>query len=858
MLKSKLQTTLNKLVGIKSNDGTVLDRGIFDIAIENHVRTIIREKSNRDFTEDQLTELLRRAKDINEVEYQTGDMATSRDTILAIMDKIYKRDRQRVKDRIEARAPRIRAAALKLARLTGRGTENIDYSFMLEFDKDGNFTGRYVKKRSEEYSKKLNEIRSNLSDAAGKPLDYIIIDNLEDFSNEDIEFNKSVTRAKDDYKRFMTAERVHSDRTEDGEYHKYTDDFKEARAKHEIFIPKKNGKGWWAKKATVSQKAWNKYKSKYYVQKDEYAIAVRDKNGDPTGEIEYRDLAFVDKKYVEINYDNKPELINPKWQKLQQPKTELERAQSEFYNMYLDIYEGELKDKLPENSMIAGSVPIVERSFKKRLKDKNNVVNRLWTKMKTSAKNIFSTTTSVKRVFLDENGHIIHNSLPLLYTGSARSVEELNAIQEMITDKEKESREASTDKEKKAIDKELRLLRGKQRALQSKPEASKLSMDMADSLLKFSAMAENYEVMAQAEDTYLAMVKVLEGRSYTNSRGEEKQLSDQQEGVIDNKDVMGAEARITKRAKKWLKMVYYNNDQDTKNFFEKLTKGLISYTSLAYVGANVFGNFNNYLFGRLSNSIETLGQRFYTAKGMAKSITEFNKRLMPDMMRNIGQTVSEKTGRRDRLEDNPAFSKFGAVVGVFRMLDDKKDMREQGETTDMWGYLTNWAYVLQDAGEFNVQTKIGVAILNSITALNYPADGGKPKTMSLYDALDFNRKTGELKMKEGFTKIKMYNSEKELEWNDDTRYEIRNYIRETNKQIHGNYAYEDRMVMQSHALGQLAAQFHKWVAPSIKARFRPEYFDENLGWMEGRYRTFYSFLGYMRKNLGQSQSLSRL
>ena len=53
-----------------------------------------------------------------------------------------------------------------------------------------------------------------------------------------------------------------------------------------------------------------------------------------------------------------------------------------------------------------------------------------------------------------------------------------------------------------------------------------------------------------------------------------------------------------------------------------------------------------------------------------------------------------------------------------------------------------------------------------------------------------------------------------------------------------------RMVIQSYAVGRLAAQFHKWVAPAIKARFREEYFDENLGWMEGRYKSALSFSGY--------------
>ena len=60
-------------------------------------------------------------------------------------------------------------------------------------------------------------------------------------------------------------------------------------------------------------------------------------------------------------------------------------------------------------------------------------------------------------------------------------------------------------------------------------------------------------------------------------------------------------------------------------------------------------------------------------------------------------------------------------------------------------------------------------------------------------------------------------------WSDEIRYEIRNYIREVNIHIHGNYAHVDRMVIQTHWLGQLAAQFHKWAPPTWKQRFRKEY-----------------------------------
>jgi hypothetical protein len=39
------------------------------------------------------------------------------------------------------------------------------------------------------------------------------------------------------------------------------------------------------------------------------------------------------------------------------------------------------------------------------------------------------------------------------------------------------------------------------------------------------------------------------------------------------------------------------------------------------------------------------------------------------------------------------------------------------------------------------------------------------------------------------------------------------------------------------------------VAPAVRARFGKEYFDENLGWMEGRYKSFWNFMGYFFRNL---------
>ena len=785
-------------------------------------------------------------------------MATSRDTILALMDKIYKRDKQRVLDKIEQRAPRIRSAGLKLARVSP--DKKVDYSFMLDFDDSGIFTGRYLEKIGRQYKSKLNEIRSKLYDKTG-PKKFITIENEEDATPEQLEYNKQLARDKAAYSEFMKAEIRTEEGVEDGEYHKYSDEFKAARAKHEVYIYNAfSGIGRWVKSNSTSKKQYRAYLNKYYDILPEYQRAVKDREGEPTGLTERVDgMPVIKRELVEIREVTSQgvSMVDPKYAKLQDPKNELEKAQLEYYNMFIDIYEGELLEKLPENVKMHGKVPVIQAESTNKVKNKKNIISRMWTGMGKGFSNLIHPTTKIKKVFTDENGHIINNSLPLFYTGSIKDQQDYIDLNNELENLEQKYKDAETQAIKDSFKQPIRILRGRIRAIENSPKPTTLSMDMTDSLLKFSAMAENYETMAQAEDTHLAMIKVLEDRTYTNSRGDIKVLDDDK-NPTDAVDPTGTEARMVQRAKKWMKMVFYNNDNDVKTFWDKLTKGLISYTSLAYVGTNVFGNVNNYAFGRISNLIETYGQRFYTRKAMAKAVIAFNKRMIPDFMISLGKvsqdnlitgTALRKKGAEFR-EDIP-FSKYGALVAFFRMMDSKADMREQGDVGDMWNKYTSWTYFLQDSGEFNVQSKVGMAILYSTEAINSKTGA----TMSLYDALNYDRVSGELKLKEGYDKIRMYNQDKLRDWNADTRYEIRNYIRETNKVTHGNYAYEDRMVMQSNSLGQLAAQFHKWVAPAIKVRFRPEYFDENLGWMEGRYLTFWNFLGYAYKNIAEVQKL---
>jgi hypothetical protein len=844
-LKNELQDQLNSLVGVKRvNDNSTITRGIFDTAIENYVRELVTTQSNREFTPEQLNELLSTAKDYNGLDYQVGTMYDSRDTILALMNKIYMRDKQKVQDDVEKIEKRILDAALKLARISGK---EIDYSFMQEFNEKGEFKGTYVKKTGQNYYNTSYAFREKLFNQNGK-IEYITIENIEDATEKQLEHNKNLAKVKAENAKFLSPEIKTKEGSQDGEYHKYNTEFKEAREKHAMYIWNNiSESGFWVKRNSVSKKEYEKYQDKYFERLPEYQRVQKDNNGEPTGVTEWVDgMRVVNRDFIEINdkvASTGESLINEKWLKLQNPKTELEIAQREYYEMYIDVFENELLEMIPESVMMMGKFPNIKGKADSKMKDKSNSVSKIYLGFKKWYNKLISPSTTLKKVFLDENGQVINNSLPLYFVGSPQSEENLKNLTNDVLVLEEEYKNAESQAIKDEIKIKLRNAKALLNASEDAPTATQISMDITDSLLKFNMMAQNYKVMSAAEDTHLAMIKVLEDRKYTDASGNLK-----------NSD----EAQMVARAKKWMKMVFYDNDKDIKTFWDKLAKGIISYTSLTYVGTNVFGNLNNYMFGRLSNTLETYGQRFYSRKGMAKAVIGYNERMLPDLMMSLGKVsknniITGKTfgDKGDEFRKDVPHNKYGAMVAYFRMMDPKADLREQGDTGDMWSKYTDWVYALQDAGEFNVQSKTGMAILHSIEAIN-PTTGA---TMSLYDAHTYDRTTGNLELKEGFTEIKMYNAEKSIPWNDQARYDIRDYIRKTNIQTHGNYAYEDRMVIQSHTLGQLALQFKKWVAPSIKSRFRPEYFDENLGWMEGRYLTFWNFLGYTYKNLANIQKI---
>lgn len=873
--------------------GTKDQPSIIKTALNDFVEAEIRLRSNRDyggenslFTEEDIKEVMEYSKDINMIEYQTRDMDTSPDVLSALMAKIYKSKKQELLDKVAARREIISRYSNAVVKLDGRsGKEAFKFAFAV--GEDGGRTGEYVQPIGMQYYKLDTSFRAPLSDNTGKWYQYRDLPaNIfkpdaarTKEQEEDIQYNKDLADKRAAFSNFSRVERKEMDpnspdylRLVDGDYHEYTDEFKRQRDKYEVWYPGKetNEYGTWQPRNQYKDtREYAIYEDKYYKRED-YKRAIRI-DGQPTGQVVEDENRFVRREYSQVRMvssqrTGSQSMESEQYAKIMRPTDALGVAQKEWYeNVLIGIYEKELLAKLPgqDQQNMIGKVPLVKDRFVNDMKNKPSIVNRLFAKtIGKDAWRAFSGTREQKTIVTDQEGYITP-TLPIFYTGSPRTDEaieeknkEINFLQDQFKAKKIKKGE---------YDRKMPLLLGELKGLNERPTAGEIDTDLGSSILKFAAMAENYETMGEIENTLRAFVKVIENRTYgvadpTVDLGKMVDGTFKKIGLKTSET--NPEARLVQRAKKFMSMVYYDNEYVNKGTVDRLAEGLIQLSSLSYVAFNPFGNFNNYVIGRLNNTIEMLGGRYFSRSAYARAEMVFNKRALPDLVKRTSYGGAQDLTdvltfgvipglTPDRYDATKPNSKYEAFVDLYRMMDPMSDLREQASSTtggkSWFARAAEWGYLLQDAAEYNVQTKVGMAILMDITAVD--KNGTE---VSLYDAYEYDSKTNKNILKAEFQDPAAYIKRKDgrkQQLTDQTRYDIRNEIREVNKQIHGNYAREDRMVMQSSTIGKLAAQFHKWVAPAIRARYQRIYFDENLGWMEGRYRSFWSFLSYVFKEV---------
>lgn len=818
-------------IGLGSQDQYALMRSVqsrlnavkaeINPALETYVKNLIRQKVDATLSEEELTNLLREGYDINIIDYNASDMQNTKEKLLAIAANLYMEANQKAKNKQDLFEARIKTAGNKLA--SALGTKNIDFSFMLNYDDEGNFTGRYLQAIGQKYYDIKRQVYALLKNKEGEDMEYIEIPDMTKATPEQLAHNIEVRKIKEKIQEFRQAEQLDGkNQIISGEHHRYSIEFKNERAKYETPNGQalQNGILVWTKKIGVSDEAYRKYLDRWYDKVD--FLAAKMDNGEFKGRVEKSTSYFPKSKCVEIKEitNDGRDMRDPRYVALMNAKSPSEVAKKEFYHIFVEEMKAGLEQiPLDQQQKLLGKVARVADNYLSSAKRKGSSHFKAVTKGVRRWFDWSPKMHSTQRL-TDDDGVPVDN-LPVLYTNNARNEKRIAAIEQKIKELKDQYiiAKALTSEEYEG---ELKKLQLSLAIENSKIDYNDINVDLVENLIAFRSMTEKYEQMSNIEGSLLAISKIVEKKKYYQSTSEDKKFVSK---GIDSKDIYKAEgeSRAYMRMKKWFKMVYYNNDEYDYSQFAQVAKKLQNITSLKGVGFNIFGGVNNYIMGRINNAIEAYGGVYYDRKSYFRAVREYNKDHMPGVMKRLGSS-NEGAYKIDK-----HYSKYEAIVSYFRMV--RKYQENSGKVEA--GLLTEAAYIFQETGEYNVQSKTGMAIVMGDKFQLTNSQTGE--TLSIYDAFTFDEQKNELTLKPGF------------ELPEDLRTKVTNYVYEVNKQIHGNYAWEDRMVLQQHALGELGAQFHKWVVPLAKARFQARYDNVVLGTIEGRYRTFYNVMKHVYK-----------
>ena len=701
--------------------------------------------------------------------------------------------------------------AMRAAGLNAQNSDDI-YKFMLDVDADGKFNGRYVRNIGPQFFKEYYEVKKAASDLEGNLLRYHDVTRI-DLSPELAKENIEIFKKREAFDKFKRAELVVDRLPVDGEYYKYTDDFKRERSKYE----KWDGYSW-VKKPGIADSEYNQYKAKYYELGVPYTKKVF-KNGVFTGAVIQEKGDFVKRAHVEIREvtGSGKDMRNAKYLQMVSDNSALGQARKRFYDFYVNEMEQNLLKKLPTDIYykMLGKVGRMEKNIMNDVMKRPAEIANVMTKTLTNSLN-FEREVYAKTGVENEGGEIIA-SPPIFFVSDLKNLRKVESLKEKLAEIDKDFAEKKITFTQYKEQREK--FKGILRAEESRLDTEQIETDLVKNIIGFASMSENFYQLEAVEDTINAIGKVIENRKYITS---ESSMSK----ILKSGDIVSwaekGNSLTEKRFKKWMEMTFYDDKGHEKSVMDKVTDKLLNATSLTYVGFNIFGNLNNAIMGTINNAIETAGAQFYKRKAMLRANREFGS-AVTGFMRGIG---SKEGGYYTKKR---AHSKYEALVNEFRVV--RRFESGEGRPEASW---IDFAYLLQEGGEYMVQSKTGVAVLMS-TMLRNKNTG---EELSIYDAYDFNEQTGKLTIKEGF----------ELLEDDKANTTLKIY--DVNRYIHGNYSYPERTVIQQYWWGKLIMQFHKWVVPAFQARFRAGYNNETLGFVEGRYRTLWAFANHVLATKG--------
>lgn len=793
------------------------------VALEDYILRMAKNvSSKKDLTEEDWKAIIKQGVDISKADKYLGDIDTSTDALVAVAAKMYKFAKLKAMSRSEKFEAKLAAVSERLAKAFGGKP---DYKMILDFDENGVFTGKYIQKIGIQFWRLYKAAKSKVTDEEGRMQKYRPVYSLTTAKPEDLEFNKKLYQAKKDWYKFIEAENKEDlddkGKPKKGKFFQYIKAFTDERDKYEEF---KNGK--WVRRSGVTWKEYKLYELKYYDTIEGYDTPFLHGGTEFRGVMSQNTgskIRIVKDAYREVREvaGDGTDMRSQKYVKLMTGTDERTKAMREFYEFFVESME-EALDMLPASIRrdMLGKVGKVRGKFIDRAK-RSPAFFKATVK---SASDWLAVRTSTRQAAYNEDGTLV-NQIPVFYTGSFRNEKLVEGLEKKIRQLEEDltakkiSKADYVEQHKKLTD---QLTRAENALSPNEVELTNLPRN----LKIFWDMAANFDEMQRIEASLLAVEQKLEDRKYTRKTASGKELTDKDGNIV---RFDGEDSRTLERFKAWMQMIFYSSQELDRSTWEVVAKRLMNISSLTNVGFNAFGPVHNYAAARINTAIEVWGGLFYKRSDGRRAIRTFRNEFLPGFVRNFNAMEGEYY-KKKRLG-----SKYEALVKHYHMIRHTR----LGEGKPKESVLDNitYGYWGQSAGEFAVQSMSGIAYLMSQMVAS---EDGKT-TLSLYDAYEFDENEQKLKFKKGF---------EYLEKDETKKFGITNTIWEINKQIHGNYAWEDQAMIQREILGQMAMQFHKWVYPAYKARFGAYYYDENLGHLEGRYRTILNLILLYKKAEG--------
>jgi len=762
--------------------------------VEYMANNIAESTTNKDFKDspEEVKKELKRGKDIGGVEKTLRALAVSGDLLLAMFDKEYKRVLAKIKKSTIAGRSLVVG---EIERLVDAGITDSKgkASFTFMMDRTDGSRDRYVEIPSASFGATLDALKEKTLETdedgtvVNKKFREISYKDLQYASKEDIAHNIKLAEDKEAESRFKRPENYNkkTGKFEVGENVSYTSQFLSARAKVEYFDSQNFE---WKKIATVSESAYQEYLVKYYEEPISYNKAIRNKDG-YTGAVERAEVRPVRPHY---------KTVTPKWYSDGYKAIVKDKAKLRFYNFFVDQMHKQLSylPKDVEHSM-RGRIPISAKYQIDKILDSEDKAKTILKEFKNS----LTPEAVLGEVRLDENGRKV-DSIPIMYVNSLRNQEKIDSLKKEIEglDSERDSAKI-TDLNRKLYIEEHKL------------EPEDVNQDLGDGLLKFMTMGEKYRTLTSFESVAKNYQRVADRKTYLveDEKGLEMGGKTYREVKGLDKDT-GERSKVSARLQGHVKEHLYKSIEGNDGVIAVATKKLMAYSSYRNMALNFTSGVTNALMGKIAQRIEAHGGQF------------FNNTHYKEANKEVNSYLASFEFLKEQKNQDKAETKITAAIVDLGLLQDQKELiLEANEGLKGTFKDLSWMFLLQEAGEWDNQSRLAVAMLK---AEMLKVDDGTE--VSVWDSHEL--RDGRFKLKPSY--------EGRVKFDETTRADLSNKVIGVNQKVHGNYTAEEKSELQHKWYGQLAFHYKKWLVPSFDARFRKKYHDERLGVeMEGRYLT---------------------